>query len=427
MPTYQHCDEYETVSRRAFLFGPLSELHRERIRLPEWVPEFRFADPHVGPRGDTLVCIFLRGGADGLSVIVPHGDEHYYALRPTINVPRPDDNRADARSIDLDGYFGLHPSLQPLKPLYDAQVMALVHATGSPDDSRSHFKAMAAMERASFGGGAYSGWLARHLATFDSGNESAVRAVAVGEMVPTSLSGSTATALRSINDYSLDVSPELSDLLTMMYDAGDDPLAKAARQTFDTLEALELNRSEPRVPNGRAYPETPFGMALSTVAQLVENEAGVEVASIDVGGWDTHAGQGVKEGYMATLLTEVATGLAAFYEDMEAHMDHITVVVMSEFGRRARENGAFGTDHGYGNMMMLLGNGLNGGRVYADWPGLALEQLADPGDLKITTDYRDVLGELTLNRLNNPLLDHVFPGYEVNTLGLAQPREASNV
>lgn len=422
MPTYQHCDEYETVSRRAFLFGPFSELHRERINLPTWVPEFRFADPHVGPRGDTLVCIFLRGGADGLSVLVPHGDENYYNLRPTINVPRPDDNRADVRAVDLDGFFGFHPSLGPLKELFDADALACVHATGSPDDSRSHFKAMAAMERASFGGGAYSGWLARHLATFDSGNESAVRAVAVGEMVPTALSGSPATALRSIADYSLNASAEVSDLLEMLYDDGDDPLAKAARQTFNTLESLNLNSAGPRVPNGRPYPETEFGMALSTVAELIENDAGVEVACIDVGGWDTHAGQGVKEGYMANLLTEVGEGLAAFYEDMQAHMGNVTVVVMSEFGRRARENGAFGTDHGFGNMMLLLGDGLNGGQVYADWPGLAQEQLTGPGDLTITTDYRDVLGELTVNRLNNPLLDEVFPGYTVNALGLAQPR-----
>lgn len=427
MPTYQHCDEYEHASRRAFLFGRFSELHRERINLPQWVPEVRFADPHVGPRGDTLVCIFLRGGADGLSVIVPHGDDNYYALRPTINVPRPDDNQADVRAVDLDGFFGLHPSLEALQPLYEAEVLACVHATGSPDDSRSHFKAMAAMEQASFGGGAYSGWLARHLATFNSGNESAVRAIAVGDMIPTALSGTPATALRSIEEYSLNAPPEVSDLLARLYDAGDDPLAKAARQTFDTLESLDLNAADPRLPNGRPYPESEFGMALSTVAHLIEEDAGVEVACIDVGGWDTHAGQGVKDGYMANLLTEVGEGLAAFYEDMEAHMDNVTVVVMSEFGRRAKENGAFGTDHGFGNMMLLLGNGLNGGQVYADWPGLAREQLTGPGDLTITTDYRDVLAELTVNRLNNPLLDQVFPGYTVNALGLAQPRANLNL
>lgn len=422
--TVYHCDEYETLSRRALFNGGLAAALRGAAGLPAWMPEIVLADPHTGPRGDTLVCIFLRGGADGLNLLVPHADEGYYRLRPTLNIPRPDDLSAASKTLDLDGFFGLHPALAPLLPLYQAGHLAGVHATGSPDESRSHFQAMRLMERASFNGGAHSGWLARHLASLDTGSTSALRAVAIGDMLPASLSGAAATALTSIDEYKLNANDEAAALLKSLFQGGTDPLAEAARQTFSTLEALkqQMLPSNTASADAGGYPETDFGQALRSVAQLIKLDVGVEVACIDFGNWDTHAAQGGAEGGMATLLEQLGTGLAAFYEELQERMEDISVVVMSEFGRRVTENAAFGTDHGHGGAMLLLGGGLNGGRIYGAWPGLARDLLLGPGDLPITTDYRHVLGEITRKRLNNPQAGEVFPGFIVEELGLAQAR-----
>ncbi len=428
-----HCQEYETVSRRTFLGrGAQSAaallLGNKIVALPTWMPRISLADPHVGPAGDTLVCIFLRGGADGLNMVVPHGDEQYYAHRPFIGIPRPDDNRAgDGRTVDLDGFFGLHPTLSPLHELYAAGDMAFIHATGSPDETRSHFEAMDLMERGATENGDYTGWLARHLATLDSGNSSSLRAVSIGDMLPASLTGAvSSTALQSIAEYHLGGRPErvgqMTSLLQTLYEQNQDMLAVAAQQTFASMAVLGKIDTEGYVPNGRVYQENEFGQAMRMVAQLIKAEVGVEVACIDLGGWDTHVAQGGASGTLANLLTELADGLTAFYEDLQAQMGNVTVVVMSEFGRRLQENGGLGTDHGHGNMMMVLGGGINGGQVFARWPGLHDEQLVGPGDLAVTTDYRDVLGELIQKRLNNPLLSDIFPDYTVNPLGLAVPR-----
>ncbi|MGF1506824.1 MAG: DUF1501 domain-containing protein [Anaerolineae bacterium] len=419
----QHCNEYETLSRRGMLTGGLRAVGR-LLDVPQATApglEVTFADPHVGPRGDTLVCVFLRGGIDGLNVVVPYGDPTYYDARPTLAINPPDRGNG---AVDLDGFFGLHPSLEPLGAIYQAGSLAAVQATGSPDDSHSHFQAMAEMERASFGSGVYSGWLARHLATLDTGNTSALRALSIGEMLPASLAGAgSATVLRSIEAFRLRASDEdqevLRDLLAFLYEGEANALGDAGRGTVETIRALEgIDTSTP--PRGRAYPETVFGRAMQTAARLIRAEVGVEVACLDLGGWDTHAGQGGAEGYMATRLAELANGLAAFYEDIEPLMGRVTVLVMSEFGRRVRENAALGTDHGTGNMMLLMGNGINGGQVYADWPTLHPDALTGPGDLTITTDYRDILGEVISARLNNPRLADVFPEYTVAPRGIAR-------
>lgn len=431
--TMTHCQEYETVSRRTFLDRGVQSaaalmLGNKIVALPTWMPRISLADPHVGPAGDTLVCIFLRGGADGLNMVVPHGDDEYYAHRPLIGIPRPDDNRAgDGRTVDLDGFFGLHPALASLHELYAAGDMAFIHATGSPDETRSHFEAMNLMERGATENGDYTGWLARHLATLDSGNNSSLRAVGIGDMLPASLTGAvSSTALQSIADYHLGGRPErvgqITSLLQTLYEQNQDMLTAAAAQTFASIEVLSKIDTVSYVPNGRPYQENEFGQAMRMVAQLIKADVGVEVACIDLGGWDTHVAQGGAVGVLANLLTELADGLAAFYEDLQAQMGSVTVVVMSEFGRRLQENGGLGTDHGHGNMMMVLGGGINGGRVFANWPGLHNEQLVGPGDLAVTTDYRDVLGELIQKRLNNPLLPQIFPDYTVNPLGLTVPR-----
>lgn len=419
-----HCDEYDKLSRQqrvhrqqrlnAFTHGA------ELAAVPDWLPKVALADPHVGPSGDTLVCIFLRGGADGLNIIVPHGERHYYDFRPNLNIPRPDDRKQHARTVDLDGFFGLHPALAPLLPIYHATDLGIVHACGSPDETRSHFAAQTLMETGV--SDSYSGWLARHLATLDSGNASPLRAIALSGMLTESLFGAKATVLRGVAQHKLQVGDArrapIEDALSTLYGDTEALLAGAAEQTLATLALMRQVNAIPRPTLSRPYPKDKLGHALQTVAQLVRADVGVEVATIDFGGWDTHAAQGGVTGGMAKRLAILAEALAAFYEELEPLMQRITVVVMSEFGRRVHENGSGGTDHGHGNMMLLMGKGINGGQVHADWPGLTPEALAGPGDLDITTDYRDVLAELVRKRLKNPNLSAIFPHFQFAERGI---------
>jgi uncharacterized protein (DUF1501 family) len=259
-----YCQEYARIDRRTFLTQSANAaagmlLANKLVALPNWMPRIRLADPHVGPRGDTLVCIFLRGGADGLNIVVPHGDDEYYAHRPTIGIPRPDQGSGDGRTLDLDGFFGLHPALAPLHESYGNGHLAVVHATGSPDESRSHFEAMDLMERGATENGDYTGWLARHLATLDTGNGSALRAVGIGDMLPAALNGAvSATALQSIADYHLrgdERVGELQTLLGALYAQEQDMLTAAAAQTFAAVEVLGGIETENYVADGRPYPK----------------------------------------------------------------------------------------------------------------------------------------------------------------------------
>lgn len=386
---------------------------------PNWMPRLAFAPPHTAPRGDVLICVFLRGAADALSMVVPHGEDIYYQERPTLAIPRPDDPRSEARlrTVDLDGFFGLHPVLTPLLPLWQAGHLAAIHAVGSPDETRSHFEAMELMERGiEQKSGSPSGWLGRHLATLDTGNHSPLRGVTVGEMVARSLRGPIpTTALRSIADFHLGGDAQalagMQATLSRLYSRGDplDPLAVEAMEMLAAVKGLDPFTYQPA--RDTVYPDDEFGLGLRQVAMLIKAQAGLEVACLDVGGWDTHFAQGGSEGLMAGLLQSLATGLQAFYLDLSTQADQLLVVVMSEFGRRLRENGSLGTDHGHGGAMLLLGGNVAGGRMHGVWPGLAPEHLVGPGDLAITTDYRDILGEIILKRLNNPRLAEIFPGY----------------
>lgn len=397
---------------------------------PEWMPRMAFAPRQTAPRGDTLVVVFLRGAADALNMIVPHGDSDYYRLRPTLAVPRPDDRKAANadRAIDLDGFFGLHPAFIELREAWEAGHLAAVHACGAPDDSRSHFRAMELMERGvEDEKGPASGWIGRHLATLDTGNPSPLRAIGLGDNVPRSLRGSVpVTALRSIADFHLGGDLQAARtraLLSGLY-AGEGRLTSVGGEVLEIVETLNgLNPDAYEPHGGVSYPASDFGYGLRQTAMLVKAEVGLEVAALDVGGWDTHFAQGGSEGLMAGLLADLAGGLAAFHADMADRLDDLTVVVMSEFGRRVQENASLGTDHGHGGAMLLLGGGVVGGRVHGTWPGLADEQLFGPGDLAVTTDYRDVLGEVLRARLNNPALDRIFPDYQVESPGVARPRK----
>lgn len=395
---------------------------------PAWLPRMAFAPPQSAPRGDVLVCVFLRGAADALNVVVPHGEGRYYDLRPTLAIPRPDDLRAKGagRVLDLDGFFGLHPALAPLLPAWRMGHLALVHACGAPDESRSHFQAMELMERGiGEAAGPASGWIGRHLATLDNGNTSPLRAIGLGAQVPRALQGAVpAAALRSITDFHLGGDPRAAarfrSALATLY-AGDAPLDAKGRETLDLLDTLDtLDPATYRPAHDARYPASDFGLALRQVAMLVKAEVGLEVACLDVGGWDTHIAQGGVEGAMAALLRDLAAGLTALHADLRDHADRLLVVTLSEFGRRAAENGGQGTDHGHGSAMLLLGGGVRGGRVHGTWPGLANEQLVGPGDLAVTTDYRDILGELVQQRLGNARLGEVFPGYAPVFRGVAR-------
>ena len=387
--------------------------------LPTWMPRLAFVPAQAAARGDVLVVIFLRGAADVLNLVVPHGEKAYYDLRPTLGIPRPDDSHAanTARAIDLDGFFGLHPALGPLLPAWQAGHLAVIHACGAPDESRSHFKAMELMERGvEDERGPACGWIGRHLGSLNTDNQSPMRAIGLGPLPQRSLSGPTpVSVLRSITDFHYQrdnsAAQQLRTALVQLY-AGQgtlDTLGRETLQLMDTLQALDPLTYQPT--GGQSYPESDFGQGMKQVAMLVKNEVGLEVAALDLGGWDTHFAQGGSTGQMANLAMELSQGLAALHADMVDHLGHLTVVVMTEFGRRAHENGSLGTDHGHGALMLLLGEHVDGGKIHGNWPGLGEGQLTGPGDLAVTTDYRDVLAEICLKRLNNPATAEVFPNY----------------
>jgi len=378
------------------------------------MPRLSFAPANTAPRGDTLVVVFLRGAADVLNMVVPHGEDAYYQLRPSLGVPRPDDAGAKQteRAIDLDGFFGLHPSMGALLEAWQSQQLAIIHACGAPDESRSHFKAMELMERGvDDERGPASGWIGRHLATLNTGNSSPLRAVGMGTRPQRSLSGSVpVSALRSIADFHLGGDPralqQMRLALSTVYEG--DVLGQDTLSIMDTLETLDPNNYQSPLTT---YPDSEFGLALKQTAMLIKAEVGLEVSAIDVGGWDTHFAQGSTSGLMPNLMQDLAEGLAAFHADMHDHMGNLTIVTMSEFGRRASENGSLGTDHGHGSMMMVLGGNVRGGKIHGEWPGMQEGQLIGPGDLAVTTDYRDVLSEILVKRLNNPATDAIFPAY----------------
>ncbi|MCK6569286.1 MAG: hypothetical protein DCC59_11745 [Chloroflexi bacterium] len=380
-----------------------------------WMPRLSFAPKNTAPRGDTLVVIYLRGAADALNMVVPHGEESYYQLRPTLGIARPDDGRKkkEERTVDLDGFFGFHPNMSPLLEAWQSRQLAVIHACGAPDESRSHFKAMELMERGvDDERGPASGWIGRHLATLNTGNSSPLRAVGMGTRPQRSLSGSVpVSALRSIADFHLggDARALQQMRAALDYVYQNDELGQDTLSIMDTLQKLDPNNYQSPITN---YPNTEFGLALKQTAMLIKAEVGLEVSAIDLGGWDTHFTQGALIGIMPNLMKDLAGGLAAFHADMADYMSQLTVVTMSEFGRRAYENGSLGTDHGHGSMMMVMGGNVDGGKIHGRWPGLAEGQRMGPGDLAVTTDYRDVLSEVLTKRLNNPALSEIFPEYQ---------------
>jgi len=376
-------------------------------------------DPKSAKQGrNVVVSLFLRGGADGLNVVVPYAEDAYHRNRPTLRLLRPNDRNGAKgdRVLDLDGFFGFNPALADVLPLFKDGNLAVIHAAGSGDQTRSHFEAMNTMERGLAAGsaGSSSGWLARHLAVTDPAHGSPLRAVAFGGTMPDSLRGATdAIAINGLEDFKLVADDEtaMRTALKDLYSGGKDAMSLAGNETLqvlDTLNRLDLKSYKPS--NGSIYPKSDLGRALEQVALLIRADVGLEVAVLDKGGWDTHVAQGVSTGLLSLNLVDLGSSLAAFARDLGGEMSRVTVVVQTEFGRRLQENSGFGTDHGRASFMFVLGGGVKGGRVITKWPGLEEHQLEPPGDLQVTTDYREVLSEVLVHSFGSDP-GNVFAGF----------------
>jgi uncharacterized protein (DUF1501 family) len=367
-------------------------------------------------RKKTLVVVFQRGAMDGLNVVAPYADPVYRRFRPTIALPSP---RGDARdaALDLDGYFGLHPALEPLLPLWKDGTLAAVQAVGSPDPTRSHFDAQDFMESGTPGRKSTDdGWLNRHLQCSTAERATPFRAVSLTPTLPRSLAGrAPAVAMTSIRDFDLRASAgaRVATGFEGMYDAAvKDVLHGTGQETFEAIEFLKKADPSRYAPShGAVYPRGRYGEALSQVAQLIKADVGVEVAFTEIGGWDTHAAEGGVQGQLAQRLRELGGSLAAFEKDLGDRMQDVVVVTLTEFGRTVHENGNRGTDHGHASMSFVMGGGVRGGKVHGRWPGLEEKSLYEARDLAVTTDFRDLLGELLTRHLGGRDLAKVFPGY----------------
>ena len=401
------------ITRRFFLHqGALTIAGSAAI--PGFLVRSVLAETAAAAPGRRLVVIFQRGAADGLNVVVPYREKNYYAMRPTIAIPQ-------NQVLDLDGFFGLHPSLASFKPLYDQGHLAIVHAAGSPSMNRSHFDAQDYMEAGTPDvKSTRDGWLNRALQAQDAccrEHRTAFRALALGPEVPLTLTGRIpAIAIANVNSFAVAgrgpaLSPAAEAFEAMYAETGDQLLRAAGDETFDAvkmLRAADPARYQPA--SGANYPNSEFGSSMRQIAQLLKANLGVEAAFTDVLGWDTHQAQGGVQGQLANRLRDFSDGIAAFWRDLGDSAENVTLVTLSEFGRTARENGTGGTDHGHANVMFVLGGHVRGGKVYGRWPGLDNDQLNQGRDLALTTDYRQVLGEVVATSLGANNLGLVFPG-----------------
>jgi uncharacterized protein (DUF1501 family) len=382
--------------------------------VPSFLTRAAFGAVETPGRNKRLVVIFQRGAADGLNIVVPYAEPQYYAMRPSINIPR-------KQVLDLNGFFGLHPSLSSFQPLWQQGHLAIVHAAGSPDTTRSHFDAQDFMETGTPGVKiTEDGWLNRSLFSMPSTPKSSpFRAIALGPSVPRILSGSEpAVAMNNISDFSVGgknpkASPAASAFEAMYDHSSDTVLHGTGEETFDAVKMLKTaDPGKYAAAPGADYPKGRFGDSLRQLAQLIKANLGVQVAFADLSGWDHHVNEGSTEGQLANVLTEFSQSLAAFWIDLGDLMDDTVVVTMSEFGRTARENGNRGTDHGHANVMFVMGGPVKGGKVYGRWPGLDQSQLYEGRDLALTTDFRQVIGEAVARHMGNKNLANVFPGYD---------------
>jgi uncharacterized protein (DUF1501 family) len=410
------------MNRRFFLRSGGVALASVGVSLsaPAFLERVVLGNAVTGAKRKTLIAIFQRGAVDGLNMVVPFGDSSYYDLRPTIAIPKPNGSSTEA-AVNLDGFFGLHPSLNSLKPLWDSKQLAIIHASGSPDNTRSHFDAQDYMESATPGvKSTTDGWLNRYLQSKKESQRSLFRAVSMTQTTPRVLQGRASTvAMSNMSDFAIRAGKSSASLqggFEAIYGkSNNDSLSGMGRETFEAVNYLkEVNPAQYKPENGAQYPRNPFGNSLLQIAQLIKAGVGLEVAFTDIGGWDTHVNQGNAQGQLSNLLRQFGAGLAALYQDLGSRMDDVVVLTMSEFGRTARENGNRGTDHGHANAMFVMGNSVRGGKVYGQWPGLKSDQLNEGRDLALTTDFRDVFGEVAGRHLGSTDLKSVFPGYALD-------------
>jgi uncharacterized protein (DUF1501 family) len=403
------------ASRRAFL---------RRIALG--------SEPAVSSPGDKiLVCIFLRGGADTLNMVVPYADDQYYRLRPTLSISPPSNNAEAA--IRLDGFYALHPKLAPLFPIFDEGRLGIVQAVGSDNSTGSHFEAQDQMEHGeAYGHEIGGGWIGRYLRTRLAREMTPLSAVAIGPTISESLRGApSASAIQSVDEIQIkapsgDAGAMLA-ALSSMYEAEVGLLSQPGRATLDLLNRAEALRGRGyRAEWGAEYPTDSFGSGLREVAWLIKANIGLEVACVDLGGWDTHFFQGAAGGLQGQVIDELARGLAAFDADLTNYRERVTTVVMTEFGRRVYENGSLGTDHGRGFALMAIGGRVNGGKVIGEWPGLVEDEAEGPGGLKIRYDYRSVLAEVLRGRMGCSDVGKVFPDFEPEVVGLVRDNSSTN-
>lgn len=364
----------------------------------------------------TLVTIFQRGAVDGLNMIVPFGESEYYNIRRNIAVPKP--GQTDG-AVDLDGFFGLHPSLAPLAPMWKDKKLAIVHSAGSPDNTRSHFDAQDYMESGTPGNkSTRDGWLNRVIQAKAEKKESPFRAVSMTQALPRSLYGrAPSVAMTNLSDFAIragEYTPNLKGGFEGLYSQNaKDSLSETGHETFEAMNYLKTaNPAKYNAENGAVYPNTGLGRSLKQIAQLIKAGVGLEVAFAEMGGWDTHINQGGARGQLANLLRDFGQSIAAFHTDLGKRMDDVVLITMSEFGRTAKENGSRGTDHGHANAMLILGNGVRGGKVYGEWKGLKNDQLNEGRDLALTTDFRDVFAEAAYKHLGAKDLAKIFPKYD---------------
>ncbi|HLN77861.1 MAG TPA: DUF1501 domain-containing protein [Nocardioidaceae bacterium] len=371
--------------------------------------------------GNVLVVISLRGGIDGLGMVVPHGDPAYYAARPRIGVAR-------GSLVAKDAMFGLHPAMKPLEWLYKNGELAAVHAVGLARPNRSHFLAMEEIEDADPGSSARVGWVNRMIGL--NGGTSASEAVHVnGTVVPTMLTGPQPTlSATKLEGFKLPgaTRPWADNRragLNTVWSKATGPLGVAGRAALSVSSRLgpvadQTYRPQNGVSYPGAWPSKELADALRDTAQLIRADVGAEIISVDYGSWDMHSEYGSEDvGQMQSMVTGFAQSVNAFLRDLGTLRSRVTVVTISEFGRRVTENGNRGLDHGWGNMMLLMGGGVRGGRYFGRWPGLQASQLED-GDLTVTTDYRNVLGEVITRRFSDRSISKVFPGLSYRPLGV---------
>ena len=368
-------------------------------------------------RQKILVAVFQRGAVDGLNMVVPFGERAYYSNRPSIAIPRPG---AQGGALDLDGFFGLHPRMGSLVPYFKDGSLAIVHASGSPDDTRSHFDAQDYMESGTPGlKSTRDGWMNRYLHAKDHAERSSpFRAVALTQGLPRSLQGTApALAIGQLGQFGIRAGQDndimMSGFEAQYSQAADSVLGTTGKEAFDAVKMMkEANPAGYTPANGAEYPRAGFGDAMRQIAQIIKADLGLEVAFAELGNWDHHANEGSSTGQIANRLDEFAGGISAFARDLGDRMQDVMLITMSEFGRTVRENGNRGTDHGHGNAMLILGGNVKGGKVYGKWPGLDRDQLYQGRDLAITTDFRNVFAEALQGHLGATDVSKVFPGFK---------------